>query len=98
MFPLLGKVGIDGKELTRPETPSVNGFKLFSMAPSPALSVSDSPVMTWGEVETTPYRLEGCATPLPPAPPGGPTFTIKDVPKRDRIAKELADKNSKYYR
>ena len=32
-----GKVGIDGKELVRPETPSVNGFKLMSMTPSPAL-------------------------------------------------------------
>ena len=34
-----GKVGVDGKEITRPETPSVNGFKLMSMAPSPALGV-----------------------------------------------------------
>ena len=34
-----GKVGVDGKEMTRPETPSVNGFKLMSMAPSPALGV-----------------------------------------------------------
>ena len=37
-----GKVGVDGKELTRPETPSVNGFKLMSMAPSPALGVEVS--------------------------------------------------------
>jgi len=93
-----GKVGIDGKELVRPDTPSVNGFKLFSMTPSPYVGVEDSPLMTWGEVDTTPYRLEGCATPLPPSHVGGPSFTIKDVPKRDRIAKELADKNSRYYR
>jgi len=92
-----GKVGIDGKELVRPETPSVNGFKLFSMAPSPSFSSTDSPLMTWGEVESTPYRLEGCATPLPHSQ-GGPSFHIREVPKRDRIGKELADKNSKYYR
>jgi len=92
-----GKVGIDGKELVRADTPSVNGFKLFSMAPSPSLSATDSPLMTWGEVESTPYRLEGCATPLPHNS-GGPVFHIRDVPKRDRIGKELADKNSKYYR
>ena len=41
-FPSLGKVGVDGKEITRPETPSVNGFKLMSMAPSPALGVEVS--------------------------------------------------------
>lgn len=91
-----GKVGVDGKELARADTPMVNGFKMVSMAPSPYLGVADSPLMTWGEVESTPYRLEGCDTPLHPI--SGPGFTIREVPKRDRIAKELADKNSRYYR
>ena len=71
-----GKVGADGKEIVRPETPLVNGFKLVSMAPSPALGVADSPLMTWGEVESTPFRLEGCETPLLHA---GPGFTIKVI-------------------
>jgi len=93
-----GKVGIDGKELVRPETPSVNGFKLMSMAPSPALGVEDSPLMTWGQLEGTPYRLEGCETPLLQGGGGGPGFSMKDVSQRDRLAKELADNNSKYYR
>ena len=53
----------------------VNGFKLISMAPSPYLGVADSPLMTWGEVESTPYRLEGCDTPLHAI--SGPGFTIK---------------------
>jgi len=93
-----GKVGIDGKELVRPETPSVNGFKLMSMAPSPALGVEDSPLMTWGQLEGTPYRLEGCETPLMQGGGGGAGFTMKEVSQRDRLAKELADNNSKYYR
>eukprot|EP00088_Acartia_fossae_P020282 TRINITY_DN2190_c0_g1_i2.p1 TRINITY_DN2190_c0_g1~~TRINITY_DN2190_c0_g1_i2.p1 ORF type:complete len:582 (+),score=214.57 TRINITY_DN2190_c0_g1_i2:97-1842(+) len=94
-----GKVGADGKELVRPETPMVNGYKLMSMAPSPALGVADSPLMTWGEVESTPFRLEGGGeTPLFPIAGAGKGFTIKDVPERDKIAKELADKNSRYYR
>ena len=59
-----GRVGIDGKELTRPETPSVNGFKLMNMTPTPALGVDDSPLMTWGQAESTPYMLGGCETPL----------------------------------
>ena len=55
--------------------------------------------MTWGEVETTPYMLTGCETPLVR---GGTTagsgFTIKEMSSRDKIALQLADNNSKYYR
>lgn len=97
-----GKVGPDGKEISKPMTPLVNGYKMMSMAPSPALGVADSPLMTWGEVDSTPFRLEGGETPIlttgasSAAAAGG--FTIKDVPERDRLAKELADKNSRYYR
>ena len=93
-----GKVGIDGKELTRPETPSVNGFKLMSMTPSPALGVEDSPLMTWGQAESTPYMLGGCETPLVTSGGSGPGFQIKEMSERDKIALQLADNNSKYYR
>merc|ERR1740128_625693 len=77
-----GKVGIDGKELARPDTPSVNGFKLMSMAPTPQLGPGDSPLMTWGEVEATPYRLEGAETPLVLSGEGG--FSLKPPSTRDR--------------
>ena len=94
-----GKVGIDGKDLVRPETPSVNGFKLMSMTPSPALGVADSPLMTWGQAETTPYMLGGCDTPLVTSGGGqGQGFQIRDLSDRDKIALQLADNNSKYYR
>ena len=44
-------------------------------------------------------RLEGCETPLPMNTSGaGTSFSIQNVPKRDRIAHELAEKNSKFYR
>jgi protein DGCR14 len=94
------KVGADGKALSeRPSTPAVNGFKFLRMTPSPMLaSGEESPLMTWGEVDSTPYRLEGCETPLPMNTSGGPSFSIQGVPKRDRIAYELAEKNSKFYR
>ncbi len=94
------KVGVDGKALSeRPQTPSVNGFKFLRMTPSPMLAGDESPLMTWGEVESTPYRLEGCDTPLTVSGgAGGPSFSIQNVPKRDRIAHELAEKNSKFYR
>jgi len=93
-----GRVGIDGKELTRPETPSVNGFKLMNMSPSPALGVEDSPLMTWGQAESTPYMLGGCETPLVTSGGSGPGFQIKEMSERDKIALQLADNNSKYYR
>ena len=94
-----GRVGVDGKELVRPETPSVNGFKLMSMTPSPALGVQDSPLMTWGEVDTTPYMLGGGDTPLVTSGGGaGAGFQIRDLSERDKIALQLADNNSKYYR
>ncbi len=96
-----GKVGVDGRAFQRPETPAVNGFKILRMTPSPMPgAAAESPFMTWGEVESTPYRLEGCETPIPGARggAGGPSFSIQDVPKRDRLAHELAEKNSKFYR
>merc|ERR1719282_2314780 len=93
-----GKVGIDGKELVRPETPSVNGFKLMSMTPSPALGVGDSPLMTWGEVESTPFMLGGCDTPLVTSGGAGGGFQIQETSARDRIAHQLAENNSRYYR
>ena len=97
----LGKVGVDGKDLVDPRaTPTVNGFKLLRLDhPSPQFSVSESPLMTWGQVESTPYRLEGAdEDTLPVNLSGGPQFKIQDIPKRDRLAFELAEKNSKFYR
>ena len=97
-----GKVGIDGKDLADPSnTPSVNGYKLLRMEnPTPQFSASESPFMTWGQVESTPYRLEGADEDSLPVnvSAGGPQFKIQDVPKRDRLALELAEKNSKFYR
>lgn len=97
----MGKVGVDGRNLVDPKaTPSVNGYKLLRMDnPTPQINPEESPFMTWGEVESTPYRLEGSEDDaLPLNTTGGPSFKIQDVPKRDRLAMELAEKNSKFYR
>lgn len=59
-----GKIGVDGKELLKIDTPKVNGFS-FVRSPSPYPGVMDSPLMTWGEIEGTPFRLDGSDTPLP---------------------------------
>ena len=86
-----GKIGPDGKEILPQQTPTVRGFG-FVGTPSPAPGVNESPLMTWGEIEGTPFRLDGSATPVRTP---GPTFKIPNVPKRDRLALELADKASK---
>lgn len=57
-----GKIGVDGKELVQ-DTPKVNGFS-FVRSPSPYPGVMQSPLMTWGEIEGTPFRLDGSDTPL----------------------------------
>lgn len=59
-----GKIGVDGKELIQSDTPKVNGFS-FVRSPSPYPGVMQSPLMTWGEIEGTPFRLDGSDTPVP---------------------------------
>lgn len=83
-----GKIGIDGKELLPADTPTVNGYG-FVKTPSPMPGVDDSPFMTWGEIEGTPFCLDGKNTPL--AHTTGPQFRIPEVPARDKLAIVLAD-------
>jgi len=87
-----GKIGSDGKEMLPSQSPQINGYG-FIGTPSPAPGVADSPMMTWGEVEGTPARLdnESVATP-------GPVFRIPDVPKRELLGLQLSEKASRAHR
>lgn len=91
----LGKVGPDGKELLPHESPKVNGYG-FEGTPSPAPGVSESPLMTWGEIESTPFRLDGSETPIIERS-HGPSFKIPEPGRRERLglkmANEVAAKN-----
>ncbi|CAB4055835.1 DGCR14 [Lepeophtheirus salmonis] len=63
---------------------------------SPAIDPSESPLMTWGKVDSTPLRIdEGSSSPYIN---GGGQFKIQKVPERDQIAHELTEKNAKFYR
>ena len=53
--------------------------------------------MTWGEIEGTPFRLDGSDTPLLGAS-RGPVFKIPEVPRRDQLLHKLAEKSGKAYR
>lgn len=90
-----GKIGHDGKELEIGLTPNVNGYG-FVATPSPAPGVDESPLMTWGEIEGTPFRLDPNETPL--VPTDAPAFKIPAMPRRDQIGMELSEKASKQHR
>lgn len=65
------------------------GFS-FVATPSPRPGVAESPLMTWGELEGTPFRLDGSDTPLRPS--AGPSFHIAETSRRETIALSLAEK------
>ncbi|XP_015113525.1 splicing factor ESS-2 homolog [Diachasma alloeum] len=91
-----GKIGVDGKEIVRNPTPRVNGFS-FVATPSPRPGECDSPFMTWGQIEGTPFRLDGGDTPLFRSNQG-PSFRMAEPPKREKIALQLAEKAGERHR
>ncbi|CAH1111724.1 unnamed protein product [Psylliodes chrysocephalus] len=84
-----GKIGVDGKELLKQDTPQIGGYSLIR-EPSPSPSILGTPLMTWGEIEGTPFRLDGSDTPIPRSQ--GPTFKISEPPRREQLAFALAEK------
>ncbi|XP_037548621.1 splicing factor ESS-2 homolog [Nematolebias whitei] len=84
-----GKVGPDGKELIPHESPKVNGYG-YERTPSPAPGVSESPLMTWGEIESTPFRLDGSDTPYVERN-HGPSFKIPEPGRRERLGLKMAN-------
>ena len=90
------KVGLDGKTQEF-DTPLIRGFS-FIKSPSPCPSLMDSsPLMTWGEIEGTPFRLDGSDTPLRSSS-GGPSFRIAEASKRETLALQLAENVSEKHR
>ena len=91
-----GKIGVDGKEIVRNPTPRVNGFS-FVATPSPRPGECESPLMTWGQIEGTPFRLDGGDTPLLRTSQG-PSFRMAEPPKREQLALQLAEKAGERHR
>lgn len=67
----------------------MRGFS-FVATPSPQPGVAESPLMTWGELEGTPFRLDGSDTPIRLS--AGPSFHIAETSRRETIALALAEK------
>ncbi|VDK20892.1 unnamed protein product [Anisakis simplex] len=89
-----GKVDISGQEINQGK----HGDFDLVVTPSPAPGVDDSPFMTWGEIEGTPFRLDASDMPMTGADGNAPTFKIPEVPIREKIAQEMTETIAKRYR
>lgn len=85
---MVERVGVDGKVIELGSTPNIRGFA-FVKSPSPCPGITDSPLMTWGEIEGSPFRLDGGDTPLRNNS-AGPSFRIIETSKREALALQLA--------
>lgn len=93
------KIGLDGLSMEQ-EIPQIRGFS-FLKTPSPAPSMIDSsPLMTWGEIEGSPFRLDASDTPSRSSSSsfGGPSFKIAETRKREALALQLAESVSEKHR
>lgn len=86
---MAGKIDVDGNTMNMNIPGNIRGYSLVK-TPSPCPGVTDSPLMTWGEIEGTPFRLDGSDTPIRPST--GPSFRIVETTRREAIALELAEK------
>ncbi|XP_078739295.1 splicing factor ESS-2 homolog [Lampetra fluviatilis] len=87
----LGKIGVDGREITQ-ESPQVNGFGYVG-TPSPAPGMSESPLVTWGEVEGTPFRVDGPDSPHLDRTPA-PAFKMPGPTRRETLGHRMANEAS----
>ena len=79
-------VGEDG-------SPQVNGYG-FLTTPRLEPGKDVEPLMTWGHVDGTPFRLDAGDTPVTK----GPAFTMQEPSVREQLAAELARKSHKRVR
>ncbi|XP_053617189.1 splicing factor ESS-2 homolog [Plodia interpunctella] len=83
-----GKIGVDGVSITT-EKEAQYPF-VATPSPRPGLDADASPLMTWGEIEGTPFRLDGGDTPLP-AVGSGAAYRMLEGGARERLALQLAE-------
>ncbi|CAJ0576511.1 unnamed protein product, partial [Mesorhabditis spiculigera] len=86
-----GKIDVTGKEL------GLSDAALGILAtPTVVPGVDDSPLMTWGEIDGTPFRLDG--SDIEPQMSNAPTFKIPEIPMRDHVARNITDTIAQRYR
>ncbi|XP_014674861.1 PREDICTED: protein DGCR14-like [Priapulus caudatus] len=95
---LHGRIGADGKELLPEDdgAAAAAAGRGYVRTPSPQPGPGATPLMTWGEIEGTPFLLDGSDVPLARTP--GPSFQLPQVPRRDRLGMKLAEKSGRQHR
>ncbi|XP_063833335.1 splicing factor ESS-2 homolog [Ostrinia nubilalis] len=83
-----GKIGVDGVSISSEKA----GYEyLATPSPRPGDGPDQSPLMTWGHIEGTPFRLDGGDTPLP-AVGAGAAYRMLEGGARERIALQLCER------
>ncbi|TKR77460.1 hypothetical protein L596_018431 [Steinernema carpocapsae] len=82
-----GRIDITGQAKGVPEPGNMG----ILVTPSPMPGVDESPLMTWGEIEGTPFMLDGSDINIAPGVDSGPVFKIPELPLRDKIALGITD-------
>ncbi|KAM3963902.1 ess-2 splicing factor homolog [Aphomia sociella] len=84
-----GKIGVDGVSISSEKSSGEYSY-VATPSPRPGEGPDQSPLMTWGEIEGTPFRLDGGDTPLPAAGAGA-AYRMLEGGARERIALQLAE-------
>lgn len=58
--------------------------------PNPTIGPDETPLVTWGKIDGTPFRLDG--SDMTPLPDNAPVYKLPEMTKREMIAHEMADK------
>jgi protein DGCR14 len=76
-------------------SPVVSGYGFLTTPQITPGEDGDEPPMTWGDINATPLLLDPTDTPIDAANADGPQFRVPEMSKREKIAIELAEKNSR---
>ncbi|XP_049879232.1 splicing factor ESS-2 homolog isoform X2 [Pectinophora gossypiella] len=85
-----GKIGVDGMSILLEKPAGAEYSLVATPSPRPGSDADQSPLMTWGHIEGTPFRLDGGDTPLPAAGAGA-AYRMLEAGARERLALQLAE-------
>ncbi|CAF1013078.1 unnamed protein product [Adineta ricciae] len=89
---------INGQEIKDSQSPKVGGYGfVVTPSPMPGAHGDESPMMTWGQIEGTPFCLDA-GSETPRTLTSGPQFKIIETPLREQLAMELVEKNAAQHR
>lgn len=92
------RIDITGQETKNLRSPQVNGYGfVVTPSPMPGAHGDESPMMTWGQIEGTPFCLDA-GNETPRIADNGPQFKMMEAPLREQLALELVEKNAAQHR